>query len=247
MERERAVVCRWASVETLCAEWSGLWELLAPEERERAARFVVEAPRRRFVAGRALLRTVLAASTGQAASELDIAADGRGRPYLVGVPENVFNVSHSGDRVVVVSASGGRIGVDVEELRPIAQADHLARRFFAPREADAVLSADGARRDHIFLHVWTCKEAWLKAVGLGITVPLRAVEVDPNPSRPPRLVGLPAGAGEASRWSLADVDTGDEALCRIAVEGGMWDLDPRQVRRLDDVSSRRSSAPGEES
>lgn len=198
------------------------FELALPaDEQRRAERFRVDVARGCFVVGRTLLRHTLAAALDAAPSDLVFELGPHGRPALV-APEPPagldFNLSHSSD-VVVAAVAPTAVGVDVEARREIGLADRLARRFFAPDERDAVLGASGAERDFAFLRIWTQKEAWLKATGIGIGMALRAVEVEPDPDRPPRIAAVDGNADEARGWSLAEVEI-PGAVCTVAIRGG---------------------------
>lgn len=191
--------------------------LLDPAERARAARLLAPEARATFVAAHAAVRRLLAETTGTAPDTLRFAAGPHGKPRLDPPCGVAFNLSHSGRVVVIATAGLEVLGVDVERLtldRPHAR---LAARFFAEAEAAAVAAAPaGPRRRRLFCHLWTAKEAVLKALGTGLTVPLREVVVDPDPDRPPRLVATPAAVAAADRWRLLRVEQ-DDWLATVAV------------------------------
>jgi 4'-phosphopantetheinyl transferase len=226
----------WLSIGGLEDRVADLEAWLPPDERERAARFRVAEARRRFVAGRALLRRALGAALGADPASLVLATGHRGKPELVAPPPPPaigFNLAHSG-RVVVVAVAGTAVGVDVEILRPIANAERLARRFFSAAETAAVLARTGADRDRAFLRVWTQKEAYLKAIGLGVGMPLAGVGTEPEPTRPPRLVAISGDPAEAARWSLLEVAI-PGAVCVVAAPRPVPRLDVHRIATLDDL------------
>lgn len=139
-------------------------------EQARAARFVHELHRRRYVAAHVALRALLADATGQPAGRLQLQDDALGKPQLVHPIGWQFNLSHSEDWALVGLQRGKvPIGVDIEVLRPVEEALALAGRHYTPSEQAAVAAAaDGVPRQLAFLRVWTRKEACLKAVGLGL-------------------------------------------------------------------------------
>ena len=147
---------------------AGLAQRLPPGERATAARHRHEGVRRRYVAGRALLRTLLGARLAQAPAAISLTAQPHGKPRLSGAGRGVgFNLSHSGDLVAVAVSDGAAVGVDVER---IAQRDvaRLAGRWFTPSEAAAVRAQRGMAALVLFHRIWTAKEAWLKARGVGL-------------------------------------------------------------------------------
>jgi 4'-phosphopantetheinyl transferase len=144
---------------------------LSAAERARAARFVFERDRRRYLAAHAALRRLLAETTGIAASDLVSHEGPFGKPYLPGPAAPSFNLSHSGDMALIgIGPPGVEIGVDVEVPRAMSDALELAERHFAPAEIDALRSTPPDQRDHAFLRGWTRKEACLKAIGSGLSI-----------------------------------------------------------------------------
>jgi 4'-phosphopantetheinyl transferase len=141
---------------------------LARGERERAARFRFERDRRRFIAARARLRELLGARLGAAPEAIELACGESGKPVLAGrfaASGLQFSVSHSEDLALYAFASAP-VGIDVEARRPLAEARAIAERFFAPRER---------RLD--FFYAWTRKEAFVKALGGGLALPLEALDL----------------------------------------------------------------------
>jgi 4'-phosphopantetheinyl transferase len=154
-------------------------------EAARAARFKSEATRRRYLRSHGALRAILASSTP---ARLDFAVTERGKPYLPGAPELRFNLSRSHGMALVGIALEVEVGVDVELLRPMPDADAIAERFFPPSEAEARRLTPAAERDRDFFRRWTRIEAMLKALGAG-------------------LHG--AGAELPGEWTLCEIDVGE--------------------------------------
>jgi 4'-phosphopantetheinyl transferase len=148
--------------------------LLDADERSRAARFRSSDARDRFVAGRALLKTLLGASLRRLPSAIRLRVEATGQPVLLEPDSGVHvSISHAGERVVVACASR-EVGVDIERLRPLPGALDLARRFFDASEAASLEREPVAHRSEAFLALWTKKEALLKARGLGLAGGLAA-------------------------------------------------------------------------
>lgn len=170
--------------------------LLSPDERARAERMRSAVARAQFVSTRTALRLLLAsvADDGTGPRDLRFRYGRHGKPYLPGGPS--FNVSHSADAVVVAVADKGRVGVDVERVRPVQRMAGVAARKFAPAEqawfAAAGTGADADERNVAFFRIWTRKEAFAKALGRGLAAPFRSFAVaPPRPSR--REPGFPDG------------------------------------------------------
>jgi 4'-phosphopantetheinyl transferase len=194
---------------------------LSPAEHARAARFGTDALRRRWIAGRTSLRSVLGQALRLPAGDVPIARGARGRPELRGIGDDLdFNVSHTGSVALIgILRSAGRIrriGVDVERVAREVGADRLARKFLSEAERTAIadLAADDRRRS--FLRYWTCKEAMSKATGDGLIAPFRRIEVDLREA--PRLKGGPPPY-EPPAWALFAAPVPEGHYATVAV----WD------------------------
>jgi 4'-phosphopantetheinyl transferase len=218
--RDLVIHLWWASLRDFSSRIDGLETQLPGDEQQRARRFRVPVAGQIFVLARTLLRQVMGGTLNIDPASLVFAAGERGKPHLA-APETGhlphFNLSHS-DQVVVLAVAPMEIGVDVENFRHVANAERLARRFFGPAEWKVVCDLDGAARDHAFLRIWTQKEAYLKATGIGVGMPLREVETEPDPQAPPRLLAITGDRDEAARWTLLEVEV-PGAVCTVAVRG----------------------------
>ncbi len=196
--------------------------LLDHNELQRADRFRVPHAARRFIAARAVLRTLLGRVIGTDPADVEFEYSERGKPSVAGAPH--FNASDSGDTVVVAMASA-EIGVDVEGLRPVSNRDRLARRICTDHELEQLAALSETEADAWLLRLWTFKEAALKAVGLGLPGGLRNVDVDLHPGRPPQLRQL---REHCDGWSLLTADIDHDLLCSIVVRGDGWRLITRE-------------------
>jgi 4'-phosphopantetheinyl transferase len=147
--------------------------VLSDDERARAARFVRARERRRFARCRAALREILGNLLGEPAGSLRFRAAAVGKPELDRGPGVVsplrFNLSHSADLAVIAVCRGREVGVDLEHLRPITEAERIVASFFTTAEQGAFAAIAGPDRDAAFLRGWTRKEAVLKGFGVGIS------------------------------------------------------------------------------
>jgi 4'-phosphopantetheinyl transferase len=151
--------------------------LLTPDERARAARFAFERDRRRFIVGRARLRQLLGARLGAAPQSLDFVYGAHGKPALARRAERRdlrFNLAHHEGVAVYAFAEGAEVGVDVEAVRRLEDADDVAQRCFSPAEHEVCRTCG-------FFYCWTRKEAFVKALGCGLSRPLTDIDVTAAP------------------------------------------------------------------
>jgi len=186
------------------ASLEALGTTLTVEERARADRFRFAEDRARSIVGRGSLRVVLGACTGTPPAAVEIVEGEHGKPMLGGRAGETldFNVSHSGDWVMIGIAAGARIGVDVEQIRPLSDMDALMERFFARGEARAIRDLPADLRIGAFFDCWTRKEAYIKAIGTGLQTPLARFEVEPRPGLAPSMMTIDGSAHEAARWQV---------------------------------------------
>ncbi len=223
-----------ASLDRQPSEVERLRDSLAPDERERADRLRVPLVRTRFVTGRAVLRDILGRLTGCPASELQFGYGEKGKPYLLPQSPQTprFNLSHSHGLAVYGVSLDREIGIDLEMIREDRDHEKLARRFFSPRETAALMSVPESQRLQAFFDCWTRKEAYLKARGQGLAMPLASFDVSLAPGETAALLNVSGEPGETSRWSLHNLHAAEGFAAALAVEGGpvrihTWELTDR--------------------
>ncbi|HVH67071.1 MAG TPA: 4'-phosphopantetheinyl transferase superfamily protein [Gemmatimonadales bacterium] len=178
---------------------------LSDAERMRASRFAFDRDRDRFVVARARLRQLLASRLDVLPEAVELEYGAHGKPALAGRfadSDLRFNVSHSDDLAVYAFASGREIGVDVEAIRPLRDADSIAARFFSSRETAAYLALDPGDRPLGFYQCWTRKEAFIKALGEGFSHPLDSFDVSLAPGEPARLLRIEPAPEDDRAWRL---------------------------------------------
>ncbi len=193
--------------EAVLAQIAGV---LAPDERERAARFHFEADRRRFIAGRGILRRIIGDEyLGCDPASLVFVHGPNGKPMLDGRgagSQLELNLAHSGDLAVYAFAEGRPLGVDLERLRALPDLDGLAAMVLTPWEQAELGRIGPAEREHAFFRVWTRKEAYLKATGEGLSRAPATFEVTVGSEAPPRLRGVDDDPMRARDWALQDLE-----------------------------------------
>jgi 4'-phosphopantetheinyl transferase len=163
--------------------------VLSSDELLRAARFRFEHLRQSFIIARGAVRHILAACTGVRPESIRFAYSPEGKPSLEYPAADLrFNVSHSGKFALCAAGSPPCLGVDIEQVRPMPDALSLARRFFSPEEAAELARVPPHLREQVFFNCWTRKEAYLKAVGSGLSIPLDSFRVSILPGEPVRLL-----------------------------------------------------------
>lgn len=195
---------------------------LSPDEVTRAERFHFEHHRRRFVAGRGQLRALLGRYTGLEPSEVRFFYARYGKPGLQ--PESSgsllrFNFTNSHERALCALTQAYEIGVDIEHLRPMRDAEPIARRFFTAREAHRLSTLPEAERLEAFFLCWTRKEAFLKATGEGLHFELDRVEVSVEPGEAAEIVSLDGDPGAAARWSIRSLKPEPDYVGAVVLEG----------------------------
>jgi len=202
---------------------------LSPDERERAGRYRHEPSKNAFICVRAALRSLLGHYLGRSAQSIRFELGEKGKPRLAGSKPDcglVFNVSHSGDIGLVALALDTGLGIDVERIRTMAYRDGIAERCFAPAELAWWKALPPADQDAAFFRFWSCKEAFVKATGEGITLGLEACVMEL--SAIPRLVSAPSCCGPAEDWHLAEISLDGEYGAAVCHSG-----EPRILRLAD--------------
>ncbi|MEW6240627.1 MAG: 4'-phosphopantetheinyl transferase superfamily protein [Chloroflexota bacterium] len=220
MERHQADI--WRVAPTVPADSVPLFEsALSADESQRAARFHFDTDRLRFITAYTSLRRILARYLQCDPRDLNFSANAYGKPFL---PDHEidFNLSHSGEYALIAVTRGRKIGVDVEFIRDDIELESLAARHFSPREVSELLALPLKQRVVGFFNCWTRKEAYIKAQGLGLSLPLDSFDV--SLGEPARLRGTRPDAKEASRWSLHSLDVGSNYAAALAVEGDGFEI-----------------------
>lgn len=180
-------------------QWAAL---LSPEEQARAARFHFDHGRHHYQVGRGLLRWLLGGYLGLAPQDVAFAYGEQGKPFLPAQPHLSFNVSHGQGKILYGFCWEAAVGVDIEQIRLPRRADKLAHRFFAASETAVYESVPPDQKAEAFFNCWTRKEAYIKAIGEGLSCPLHAFEVTLRPGEPAQLLRIRGRADLAAAWAL---------------------------------------------
>jgi 4'-phosphopantetheinyl transferase len=190
---------------------------LSLEEKQRAARFRSLELCERWTVARGALRCILATYARREPSALVFREGPHGKPALTWPVEDIpFNLSHTCGLALVAIAGSGRVGIDAETVRSEIEVEDLSRRFFAPAEAAEILALSPDARLAAFFTCWTRKEAFVKALGGGLSVPLDRFQVSVRSDQPARLLWV--DGEESDQWSLLDINEPGVAAA-LVVEG----------------------------
>jgi len=194
--------------------------LLPAEEIARADKFRFEQGRNEFTITRGVLRILLGAYLGIAPEQVQFSYSGHGKPQLDGELKHSveFNVSHSDGIAIVSFVCGRRLGVDVEKIRHDFEHQKIAERFFSENEREQLRNIPRSELAHAFFRCWTRKEAFIKALGEGLSHPLHQFDVELRAGKCPSLLNTRPDSAEALRWSLFDIPVPAGYVAALAME-----------------------------
>lgn len=196
-------------------------EILSDEEQERALRYRNEDARQCYQTGHTALRLLLSHYLGEPAESFTFTCNEQKKPALANMNSIHFNISHSGDWIVLAFAAYAPVGIDIEYARDTRRTDLIVKRFFHPDEAALYQALSESERQRFFYEHWTAREAALKALGIGLTVETNTFLVEDLPDGETlRIVGGPAGSEALllSRFDCPDGYTGCIAYCADTID-----------------------------
>ena len=163
-----------------------------------------------------ILRQLLAKRVNESAANLRIDKAEFGKPFLPDHPEVSFNMSHSGNILAIAISTQCQLGIDVECYKARNTWEGLVKKCFAPEEADYWHSLDNAERSHVFYQFWVKKEAFVKAVGKGITLGLNQCVVNPDNSS--SFLRVPELGGLANQWQIYSLDLAENEFSAVVCD-----------------------------
>jgi 4'-phosphopantetheinyl transferase len=197
-------------------------ELLNPAEKEQESRFYFARDRRRYLITRALARTVLSRYAPIHPKEWVFSANAYGRPEIVNAQARdaglSFNISHTHSLIALGVAKRRALGVDVENFRAREVSLDIADRFFAPQEVAALAATPPRQQQYRFFEYWTFKEAYIKARGMGLSLPLDKFSFHYPNDRAVEIAIDPELGDEARRWQFWQFRPRPEYLVAICAE-----------------------------
>ncbi len=197
---------------------------LSADEAQRAARFHFPKDRDHFIAAHGILRQIVGRYLHCNPSDLTFSVNEYEKPSLVDSTLE-FNLSHSGDFALLAITQERKIGVDVERIRQGISSHVIAQQYFSKAEVAELQSLPLTQREAAFFTCWTRKEAYIKAQGIGLSLPLESFDVSLSPNEPAILRAVRPDSQEAARWTLHPLNIASNYAGALAVEG--LDLDFR--------------------
>ncbi len=193
---------------------------LSPDEQERAARFRFEKHRKNYIGVRGRLRLLLGRYLGQSPRALRFRYNKFGKPYLeqtAPAPNLQFNISHSNEWALLAFHPQWELGVDIEWMKPDFDGLHLVKRFFSAREIAEIEALPEHLKREAFFNGWTRKEAYIKARGQGLNIPLAQFSVSLTPGKAARLLETAHDPAAVNEWSLCDLPAPNEYKAALVV------------------------------
>ncbi len=208
-----------------------LKNILSADEKERAARFHFDRDKRRYITGRGILRVLLARYLDLHAADIGFKYGAQGKPELSEEYQHrpiKFNLAHSNKLAIYAFVTEGDIGGDLEYIRPVMDGMDVAKRFFSANEYIVLRSLPEGDQQQAFFRCWTRKEAFIKAIGEGLSYPLDGFDVSLAPGEQASLLNIGGSVVEAAKWLLQNIQPGHGYIGALAVKGVGW-----QVRYWD--------------
>jgi 4'-phosphopantetheinyl transferase len=227
LEPDKVDVWR-ASLTQTAARRQNLAQSLNPDEVARAGRFRFDRHRDAFIVARGFLRSVLARYLQVTPAAVAFVYGEKGKPALAAPTPLHFNLSHAGEMALLAVTYGREAGIDIEQIRPLDDAAQIAARFFAPNEYATWQTVPAEQQSVAFFNCWTRKEAFIKALGDGLSYPLDGFEVSLLPGEKAQLRRVTADPTAVDRWSMMAIEAGDGYAAAVVVAGHGWQLSCRQ-------------------
>ena len=193
-----------------------LYALLSGDEQLRAARFRYEDLQRSFILARGVLRVLLGRYLDVRPNNVQFLYGPKGKPAVAEPEWLSFNTSHSDGMALFAITRECEIGVDVERIRPLPDMYEIARQFFCSEETSELMSLPIHQRERAFYLCWTRKEAYIKASGNGLSMPLDSFQVTLDPTERARFIHLDQDRDVANSWTLTNIKLTDPYVAALA-------------------------------
>lgn len=202
-----------------------LAKLLSPDEQERAQKYYFLRDQRRFTVARAALRLILASYLQTDPHNVQFCYGKWGKPALINNPTNLqFNSSHSQEMALYAFTLNQELGIDIEAVRALDDIGGMARHSFAPGEIAQLAKLPVEQHLEGFFLGWSRKEAFIKALGKGLSQDLTSFEVSLIPNMPAKLLSIEGDTQAAQRWLMQNIDAAEDYKAALAIVGENYQL-----------------------
>ncbi len=193
--------------------------LLDVKEKSKAVKFKFEKDLRTYIVSHGAMREILSLYLETRLRNIEFETNSYGKPFLRGGKKDIcFNLSHSHELALLAITKSRRIGVDIEFIRPEFAAEAIAEHIFSPLEIEVLRNLPKALQTRAFFDCWTRKEAFIKAVGKGLSYPLKDFSVAFSPFEKPGLVAHENTAVTIENWQIIELEIGGNYAAAMAIE-----------------------------
>ena len=200
---------------------------LSSEEHKRAYRYRFEKDKIHFILSHGILRTLIGHYISKPADQLEFVREDHGKPRLrneFGKQSIHFNFSRSGTIALYAFTRDQEIGVDVEKIRNVSDMELIVQHYFSKREKSEFFTLPECEKKTAFFNCWTRKEAYIKAIGTGLSHPLDEFDVSLNPREPPKLLGIKGDSEVVSQWEIFGFTPSSGYVAAIAIKNRRYKL-----------------------
>ena len=206
--------------------------ILSPDEKKRACEFRFAKDRRNFIIARGILRVLIGSYLEGEPAEISFHYNEFGKPRVANEGDLAFNVSHSQNAALFAFTKKRDVGVDVEFVNPDIEVRDIAAKFFSANEVRNLFALPEEQQALGFFNCWTRKEAFIKAIGEGLSFPLNQFSVSLEPDKPAKLLATDLDPEAVSHWSIYSLSPGANFVGCIAIEGFVREIKLWSWRQL---------------
>ena len=205
-------------------QWQPLRALLSNDEQIKADRYLFEKHRRRYILCRATLRNLLGSYLDRAPDTFRFAYNSHGKPFIANDDSGLrFNISHSGEIMLAAFVLNSEIGIDIEAIQQDIDYLGIGQRWFSELELNTLLKLPEHERVGAFFRAWSRKEAYIKALGAGLSYPLNRFSVSMDETSP-ALIECQDGSQEIKSWKIHDVEVSSAYSAAVVIKAARWDI-----------------------
>ncbi len=190
---------------------------LSNEEIERANRFHFSKDKNNFIVSHGILRLILSWYLNVKPTDIIFIFNKYGKPYLYNSKNIKFNISHSKNKLLMGFSNGIHVGIDIEFMNVVFAKGDIAKNYFSPDEVKKLKTLSAKNIVEGFYNCWTRKEAFIKGVGMGLSIPLDSFDVELLPGRQPTIIDVRFDESEKGKWELFNLDIYENYRSALAV------------------------------